>query len=202
VLREDLPSSAGLLLHLAALSSLIQDATSISFALTNITGSEQTLTVLKMTGDNVFITEQLGFRMSDLAHPIQGTIRATDNRTSCRTKDVIILEGGCFAEVPFYLYVAEFNPVCPQTVYKFTQLPTTTVSWKSPKLFSNGCSELTLHSSPYGSGSVFSVGLTSVKYKSIASRSQESPSLAYCSFNVRFLFVAHLFEINTNRVIL
>jgi hypothetical protein len=140
---------------------------------------------LSVQGTKLQLSREFFLSLSTLAFPLRGYLRARDNRTQCVMPNEAIVPGPCFAIVPFVLDVADFNPLCPDDIYRFSSTQQQGITWTEPKLLSVGGATLAL-TRTHPPGSLFSEGTTSITYAAQDGQDTAQPlqTRLLCSFKV------------------
>jgi hypothetical protein len=140
---------------------------------------------LTVLGLELQLSRAFFLSLTTMSFPIKGYMRASDRRTECVLPSRSVVTGPCFKVAPFTLDVADFNPLCPDDIYRFALEDQTSITWTEPRLVSVSGSSLVLTRS-HAPGSLFSEGVTNVTYKAQVSQDLRIASVVRlsCSFKV------------------
>ncbi len=158
---------------------------------TSIPGSQEpaqlSITGLIVLGKKLLVSREFFLSLTTMTFPIQGYVRARDNRTQCVLPSGTTA-GPCYAVVPFSLDVAEFNPSCPNDIYRFSSEEQQSVTWTEPKLLSISGAVLAL-TRTHAPGSFFEEKTTTVTYTAQSGQDPAQPlaTRLVCSFTVPWL---------------
>ena len=158
---------------------------------TSIPGSQEpaplSITGLIVQGNKLLVSREFFLSLTTMTFPIQGYVRARDNRTQCVLPSGTTA-GPCYAVVPFSLDVAEFNPSCPNDIYRFSSEEQQSVTWTEPKLLSISGAVLAL-TRTHAPGSFFEEKTTTVSYAAQFGQDPAQPlaTRLTCSFTVPWL---------------
>ncbi len=139
---------------------------------------------LIMQGNKLLVSREFFISLTTMTLPIQGCVRAKDNRTQCVLPTGTTAEP-CYTVVPFSLDVAEFNPPCPESIYRFSPTQQQSVTWTEPGLQSISGARLAL-TRTHTPGSFFEEKITTVTYTAQSGQDPAQPlaTRLTCSFTV------------------
>jgi hypothetical protein len=125
--------------------------------------------------------------LTKISLPIKGYIRASDRRTECVLHSRSVVTGPCFKVAPFTLDVADFNPFCPDDIYRFALEDQISITWTEPRLVSVSGATVALVRS-HAPGSDFREGTTTVSYAPQSNQDPSQPTVKglTCVFKVCF----------------
>ena len=146
------------------------------------------ITGLTVQGLELQLLRVFFLSLTTLSFPIKGHLRARDNRTECLLPTGSVVPGPCVSVVPFTLDVADFNPFCPDDIYRFSLERQTWITWTEPRLVSVSGVPVALTRS-HAPGSLFNEGVTTVTYAAQGGQEASQPAATRltCSFKVRYL---------------
>jgi hypothetical protein len=139
---------------------------------------------LSLRGKKLQLSHDFFLTLSTITFPLTAYLRASDNRTQCVQPTGTVL-GPCQTIVSFALDVADFNPPCPASIYRFSPEQQQSVTWTEPMLFSiSGAAIPFTHT--HAPGDLFQEGATTVSYAAhnAQSTAQLPATLLACSFSV------------------
>ena len=151
---------------------------------------------LTIQGTKLQLSREFFVALPTIQFPIFGFVRASDNRTQCKLPSNTIA-GPCSVRAFFALDVADFNPLCPDNIYRFSPTEQQALSWTEPRLQSANGSMLAL-TRTHAPGSLFHEGTTIVVYSAQFGQdpAQPVPTRLACSFKVGRLCLNVCFSLN------
>jgi hypothetical protein len=176
---------------IAAVIATSNEGGVLSYSFTDVRGTSFSLASLGLSissAGQVFVDYRFFTSLNRMTFPLVGVVRVRDSRQHCRTASMNI-NAGCFSESQFSLSVAQFNPICPPSIYRFTQTANVSLTWKAPRLYHVGGAEISLASSAQP-GQVFSSGHSVVSYYPVQGQdsSQTSSTRVECTIKVGATF--------------
>jgi hypothetical protein len=143
-----------------------------------------TITGFYVQGKKLQLSRDFFLALTLMTFPIVGYLRASDNRTQC-IQSTGTGFGPCYALVNFTLDVAEFNPPCPESIYRFSSEQQQSVTWTEPILFSIS-GAIVLLTRTHVPGVLFEEKTTTVTYSAHNGRNPAQPlaTRLVCSFEV------------------
>jgi hypothetical protein len=142
---------------------------------------------LSVQGSKLQLSREFFLSLTKITFPIRGYVKASDNRTLCISSGGTVSTGPCSTQVAFSLDVADFNPSCPENIYRFTPDQGQSITWEEPTLVSITGTILALTRS-HTPGSIFGENSTTVTYAAQGGQDPARTSFTrvVCSFTVRF----------------
>jgi hypothetical protein len=140
---------------------------------------------LSVQGNKLKLSREFFLSLTAMTFPLHGYVRASDNRTHCILSGGGVVAGPCSTIVSFSLDVVDFNPSCPESIYRFTPDQGQSITWAEPKLVSVGGAVLPL-TRTHAPGSIFGENTTTVTYAPQVGQDPAQPwaTRALCSFTV------------------
>jgi hypothetical protein len=143
------------------------------------------ITGLSIRDKKLHLSREFFLALTSMTFPIVGYLRASDDRAQCIQPTGIVF-GPCYTLVNFTLDVAYFNPLCPESIYRFSPEQHHSVTWTEPRLFSISGTAISLNRT-HEPGVSFGENTTTVTYSAHNGQNAAQPMATrlVCSFDVR-----------------